>query len=145
VTPEDELAIRDLVARYADAVCRRDPDAWISNWAEDCEWDLGGGRVTRGRQSALDLWLSATERYPWVAQVVTTGIIEGSGDTATGRWYLLEFNHLPDGEGVLHLGHYTDAYVRTAEGWKFAKRALHMIYRGAMDPGVVVPLPAASS
>jgi ketosteroid isomerase-like protein len=40
---EDELAIRALVARYADAVCRRDPDAWAATWAEDCKWDLGGG------------------------------------------------------------------------------------------------------
>ncbi|MBV9204114.1 MAG: nuclear transport factor 2 family protein, partial [Actinobacteria bacterium] len=27
---QDELAIRALVARYADAACRRDPDAWAA-------------------------------------------------------------------------------------------------------------------
>ena len=38
---EDELAIRGLLARYGDAVCRRDPQAWIATWAPDCTWDLG--------------------------------------------------------------------------------------------------------
>ena len=31
----DELAIRELVARYADAVARRDDDAWAATWTED--------------------------------------------------------------------------------------------------------------
>ena len=41
----------------------------------------------------------------------------------------------------MHLGHYDDEYVRTPEGWQFASRTMHMLYRGAMDPGVVTPLP----
>ena len=55
---EDELAIRALVARYADAVCRRDPDAWAATWAEDCRWDLGGP-LASGRAETLDLWRTA--------------------------------------------------------------------------------------
>jgi hypothetical protein len=33
------------------------------------------------------------------------------------------------------------SYVRTPDGWRFASRTMHMLYRGAMDPGVVTPLP----
>jgi ketosteroid isomerase-like protein len=139
---EDELAIRALVARYADAVCRRDPDAWAATWAQDCRWDLGGGRVTNGRAQTLELWRTATAKYDWVGQVVTTGLVDIEGeDRARGSWYLIEFNNRAQGDGTLHLGHYDDEYVRTADGWRFASRAMHMIYRGAMDRGTVIPLP----
>jgi SnoaL-like domain len=127
VSAEDELAIRALVARYADAVCRRDPDAWAATWAEDCRWDLGGGRVVSGRAETLNLWRAAIEKV--------------EGDQARGWWYLIEFNQRAQGDGTLHLGHYDDEYVRTSDGWRFASRTMHMLYRGAMDPGIVVPLP----
>lgn len=134
--------MRALVARYADAVCRRDGEAWAATWAEDCRWDLGGGRVTDGREATLALWTSATARYPWVAQLVTSGTVELDGDAGRGSWWFLELNHLPDGEGRLHLGHYTDSYARSTEGWRFTSRCLHMVYRGHLDPGTVVPLGA---
>jgi uncharacterized protein (TIGR02246 family) len=140
-TADDELAIRNLVARYCDAVCRRDADAWAATWAEDCTWDLGGGRVVRGRQAALDLWTTAIARYPWVAQLAPTGMVEVLGDTARGTWWVLELNHLADGSGALHLGHYADEYRRTGQGWAFASRRFSMVYRGPLDPGTVVPLP----
>jgi ketosteroid isomerase-like protein len=141
VSAEDELAIRALVARYADAVCRRDPDAWAATWAQDCCWDLGGGRVVTGRAETLDLWRTAIAKYDWVGQVVTSGLVEVAGDRASGWWYIIEFNRRAQGDATLHLGHYDDKYVRTADGWQFASRTMHMLYRGAMDPGVVTPLP----
>jgi hypothetical protein len=141
-TADDELAVRNLVARYCDAVCRRDPAAWAATWAVDCTWDLGGGRVVRGRQAALDLWTSALVKYPWVAQLAPTGTVEITGDTGRGTWWVLELNHLKDGAGTLHLGHYDDEYRRTDEGWQFAARRFAMVYRGALDPGTVVPLPS---
>jgi SnoaL-like domain len=140
-TADDELAVRNLVARYSDAVCRRDPGAWASTWAADCTWDLGGGRVVRGRHAALELWTSALGKYPWVAQLAPTGTVEITGDTGRGRWWVLELNHLQGGTGALHLGHYDDEYRRTDEGWQFAVRRFTMVYRGPLDPGTVVPLP----
>jgi hypothetical protein len=140
-TADDELAVRNLVARYSDAVCRRDPAAWASTWAADCTWDLGGGRVVRGRQAALELWTSALGKYPWVAQLAPTGTVEITGGTGRGSWWVLELNHLQDGAGTLHLGHYDDEYRRTDEGWQFAFRRFTMVYRGPLDPGTVVPLP----
>lgn len=137
---EDELAIRTLLARYGDAVCRRDADAWIATWAPDCEWDLGGGRVTHGRDETLTLWRTSIAKYPWVAQLPASGFVEADGDGARGTWYVLELNHIADGTGVLHLGHYQDRYVRADDGWKFAARRFHLVYRGAMDAGTVRPL-----
>ncbi len=140
MTIEDDLEIRNLVSRYADAVCRRDPDQWIGTWAEDSRWELGGGRETVGREATLNLWTKAIARYPWVAQLVMNGIVEVDGDTASGSWYILELNHLENGDGVMHAGNYEDTYTRTTEGWRFASRRFHLVYKGAMDPGTVVPV-----
>jgi hypothetical protein len=143
VPVEDELAIRNLVARYADAASRRDPDAWVATWAADCVWDLGGGRVTRGHDETLALWRSSIAKYPWVVQVPTSGLVEEVAGEVRGTWYVLELNHLSDGSGIMHLGHYRDTYVNSNDRWRFARRRFHLIYRGAMDPGTVKPLDAA--
>ena len=140
VAVEDELAIRNLLARYGDAASRRDPDAWIATWAADCLWDLGGGRVTRGHEETLTLWRSSIAKYPWVVQVPASGLIEEVDGEVRGTWYVLELNHVADGSGVMHLGHYRDTYVKTDDGWRFATRRFQLVYRGAMDAGTVNPL-----
>ena len=107
LAPDDELAIRNLLARYGDAVCRRDAAGWVATWSADCTWDLGGGRVTHGRDETFALWQKSLAKYPW----------------------------------VMHLGHYDDTYVRDEGEWRFGVRRFHLVYRGAMDPGTVNPLP----
>lgn len=140
VAVEDELAIRNLVARYADAVVRRDPEAWVATWATDCVWDLGRGRITHGHEETLALWRTSIAKYPWVVQVPASGLIEEVDGEVRGTWYVIELNHLVDGSGVTHVGHYRDTYTETVDGWRFATRRFHLIYRGAMDPGTVKPL-----
>jgi hypothetical protein len=137
---EDELAIRNLVARYADAASRRDEAGWLATWSPDCTWDLGGGRVTEGLDETVTLWRNSIAKYPWVVQIPASGIVERVGGEARGTWYVLELNHVADGSGVMHLGHYRDSYVKYAGGWRFASRRFHLVYRGPMDPGVVKPL-----
>ena len=43
---EDEQSIHRLVSRYADAVNRRDEDAWRATWADDGVWYLPGRDAT---------------------------------------------------------------------------------------------------
>ncbi len=38
----DELALRELITRYADAVRRRDAAAWGDTWAAEGEWQIAG-------------------------------------------------------------------------------------------------------
>lgn len=136
----DELAIRSLLARYADAASRRDADAWIASWAPDCVWDLGGGRVTRGHDETLALWRTSIAKYPWVVQIPASGFLELRDGVVHGTWYVIEFSNLLDGTGVTHVGHYRDTYARVDDAWRFATRRFHLIYRGALDPGTVRPL-----
>jgi hypothetical protein len=141
LAPDDELAIRNLLARYGDAVCRRDAAGWVATWSADCTWDLGGGRVTHGRDETFALWQKSLAKYPWVAQLPASGTVAVIDGVVRGSWYVLELNHLADGSGVMHLGHYDDTYVRDEGEWRFGVRRFHLVYRGAMDPGTVNPLP----
>ena len=143
MSTDDVVAIQRLVADYADAVCRRDEAAWRATWAEDCVWELSGGRTSHGVDATVTLWRDAIAFYPWVAQVVTGCLVDVVSPTeATGRAYILELNNLLDGSGALHLGHYADRYTRRDGTWLFAQRSLHLLYRGPLDPGTVLPFPA---
>lgn len=141
----DELAIRQLVARYADAVNRRDETLWASTWDEAGVWMLPGREVS-GREAVVDLWRAAMGGFEFVAQLIYQGTIEINENRATGRWYLSE--HLrPAGTdaGRFTIGTYADEYVRHGDEWFFARRQYHVLYndegRGDMT-GIVTPLPA---
>ena len=128
-------AIADLVHRYADAVVRRDPDAWSATWAADAVWELGKGRRVEGRDAILELWNGAMDRFSAVVQNVVNGTCEldDEAGTGSGRWYILEHFRRADGEAGMLLAHYDDAYARTDDGWCFASRELVVQYQGPPD------------
>jgi len=145
MSADDVLAIQRVVADYADAVCRRDEAAWSATWAPDCVWELTDGRSSQGRPATVALWREALARYPWVAQVVTGCLVDVAdrAETATASTYILELNRLLDGSGALHLGQYSDTLARADGRWSFTSRRLHLLYRGPLDPGDVMPFPTA--
>ena len=100
-------------------------------------WLVTGATGMLGRELCGELLAQGED----VTGLGHAGLVEVDGDRGRGSWYLIEFNQRAQGDGTLHLGHYDDEYVRTPDGWRFASRAMHMLYRGAMDRGVVVPLP----
>ena len=142
---EDELAIRHLVAVYADAVNRRDEPLWASTWAEDGVWDLMGNEIT-GKDVVVDMWNKAMNGFDFVVQLVYQGTLEIDGASATGRWYLAE--HLrPQGSqsGRFNIGTYADKYRRVDGNWLFTRRTYNILYndegKGDMS-GMVIPMPA---
>jgi uncharacterized protein (TIGR02246 family) len=125
---QDEIDIRNLVSSYADAVCRRDKDAWAANWADDCLWVLPGMGETRGRDAVVQLWVSAMSRFPFVTQLVLNGLVRVDGDRAEGRWYLNEFIKIDGGGGMFNIGVYQDRYVKRSGRWSFAERHYTVLY-----------------
>jgi ketosteroid isomerase-like protein len=137
----DELAIQKLVARYADAVSRRDEKAWGATWAEDGEWLLGG-RTSKGRAAVVETWKTLMASLSFVVQTASGGLVEVAGDRGTGRWYVREYGKRADGAGSLILGVYHDDYVRAPEGWVFARRRFDFLYMGPNDlSGAAMPFP----
>jgi hypothetical protein len=86
-TVEDELAIRELVSLYADAVNRVDEEQWADTWTENAEWSLPMATV-EGKTQIVGLWVQAMSSFEFVAQLVYQGVVEIDGNKATGRWYL---------------------------------------------------------
>jgi len=73
--PADELAIRSLVARYVDAVYRRDEDDWAATWAEKASWSVMG-KVVTGRNQIVALWLQAMDLFSFVAMQIHSGTVK---------------------------------------------------------------------
>ena len=138
----DEQAIRDLVARYADAVNRRDESAWRDTWATEGKWDLRG-QLVEGRDAVVKLWATLMAGLPFVVQLVHSGTVTIAGDSGSGTWYLTELMRTADGGGRLSVGMYRDTYVRSNGEWRFLLRRYDLLYAGPPDlSGDVFPSPA---
>ncbi len=132
-TSADEAAIRDLLARYSDAVNRRDAEAWGETWAEDAVWRILHF-APEGREAIVALWKQLMSGFPFVVQMPSASLLTVSGDEATGRAYLTEHGKGPDGTALLTLGVYHDRFRRDADGqWRFTERRFHAIYSGPPD------------
>jgi hypothetical protein len=137
--PADIEAIRALVHRYADAVCRRDQDQWAATWADDSVWYLGQAEVA-GKTAIVDSWAKAMDRFVRVVHNALNGEVTAAGDAGSGRWYIMEHYHRADRTPGILLAAYDDTYVRTGAGWRFASRRLDVFYSGAPDlSGQFVP------
>lgn len=130
---EDERAIRELVARYCHAIADADDESWTDTWAEDGEW-IVLGRTVRGREAIVAHYRKLVEPVRWVVQIAQNGLIDVTGDTARGRWMILEWLQWEAGGGAQNVGQYRDRYRRGADGsWRFAQRDLRLLYLGPPD------------
>jgi uncharacterized protein (TIGR02246 family) len=130
--PADELAIRDLNARYIDAVNRHNKEDWAANWSESATWNLMGMEVA-GRDAIVELWTGAMGGFEFALMMLNSGTIEIDGDTATGRWYVTEHLKPVEGDANITLGVYDDQYVKEDGQWRFARRHYNVMYQGAAD------------
>jgi ketosteroid isomerase-like protein len=128
----DELAIRSLVARYADAVTQNDGRAWIETWAEDGRWFMGGS-ASEGHEKLLETWKTLMALFERVIQLPQHGLVELAGDRATGRWGVVELGRVKGGSPSFTLGSYHDAYRRVKTSWKFSERRFEFVYTGPPD------------
>lgn len=137
---EDRLAIRELIETYADAVILRDPDLWISVWADDAFWalpDYPGLEGFRGRDAILAGWLQGMDAYappsdrlPGMVYVATPGAIEVTGNHAIARVYTSEiFTDPGTGTELRVRGRYDDELARIGGAWKFTRREYRQIHQ----------------
>ena len=127
---EDELSIRDLANRYARMVDRRDWSEIPRVFTPDCELS-GQGYLMRGH-AELDAGLRKIDMFSATLHCVLNQVTCLDGDGGTGEFYCVA-NHIHERDGVqykLDMGiRYEDRYVRTADGWRLAKRVLNLIWQ----------------
>ena len=129
---EDEIALRNLMARYCDAVNRVDADAWIATWSEDAVWNLLGNPVG-GKDNILALWKQMISSFEFALMMPNSCLFDISGDTASGHWYLHEYTRDPEGNTSTVLSRYNDTYVKQNGQWLFQSRDYSFIYNGPGD------------
>jgi len=129
---EDEMGLRNLMARYADAVNRYDAGAWIGTWAEDGEWNLLGTPV-RGREAILTLWHQMMGGFEFALLLPSSSLFAVQGERASGHWYLHEYNRDREGRAGVNVSRYDDTYVRRDGEWLFQSRRYTFLYNGAPD------------
>jgi ketosteroid isomerase-like protein len=129
-----ECAIRQLHARYADAVWRQDADAFADCFCEDAVWRIAGTELVGRAAIAAGFagFVGAIERVlmTFRTPLVTLGELPG---TASARTYVSEQNKLRDGSAVMNIGVYHERFVDEGERWRFAWRHWEMIYHGPAD------------
>ena len=132
ISIEDDLQLRNLMARYTDAVMRRDVEAWTATWAEDATWNLLGNPVT-GRDNIVGLWQTMMQGFEFAALMPSSSLFEVDGDSASGHWYLHEYTRTVEGETATILSRYLDTYVRQDGQWLYQTREYNFIYNGPAD------------
>jgi hypothetical protein len=144
---DDEIdggPIRELVARYVEAVALFDVDLYRSVWAQDSTWVVDGRGSFHGPDAITELFVRLRSPQELAVQRVVSGRATTSGRAGRGRWIIHSLTRTA-GEGSELIGCYDDRYVHEDGAWRFVERAFHPLYRGeATLPGRVwAPPPRA--
>lgn len=120
----DRDAIRDLLARYTYNGDRGRVAELAACFADHGVLEYPGNRAQGPGAIAATLGSGGT-RNPvptFVRHHITNPLIEVVGDMATARSYFAVHSDI----GPDHSGTYDDKLVRTAEGWRFARRRVRV-------------------
>ncbi|MEZ5735947.1 MAG: nuclear transport factor 2 family protein [Novosphingobium sp.] len=127
-----ECAIRQLHARYVDAVWRKDMDAFGDCFAEDAEWRVAG-QVMRGRTEIVKAMGGAFQNYRRILMTFRTPILEVGDGVASGRTYVSENSQFADGRPFGPIGIYFERFVDEGDRWRFKWRLFQTNYAGPPD------------
>jgi hypothetical protein len=136
-----EAGIHALVARFVDALNRRDVPAFTALWAPTATWELPGQPVAEGRDAVGALMAAGVAAHEFQLQVQGNGVVDLRDHPVAGRWYVTEVARRADGVGSRLLACYHDTYEEGPEGWWFTARRLQVLYRedgpvtGTYSPG----------
>ena len=130
----DQQAVRDTIARFADAATHADFDAFASSWAADATWVIGGTegqpfeRRAAGVEDITALFRSLREEREYFIQFVTPGVVEVDGDVATARSLCSEAARGPGERYYRTTGTWTDTFRRSESGWVFTNRTYRYLW-----------------
>jgi hypothetical protein len=130
---EDQEAIRELIARYADAVDRHgDPRLLKPCFTKDAIWRCKGIGDWKGRDAVLrGLRRNGVVQLPWALHYMTQPVIRlaANGRSAKAHYYLWEvckFRLTEKHEPVSTMigGWYDSSFRKEAGVWRFSKTVL---------------------
>jgi hypothetical protein len=122
----DRIEIQELTARYNRAADATDPGALLALFTADATVEMTGGdapALYTGSELAQLVAPSEDQRV----HMTMDATVELDGDTATQECTLLLVTRSRR-RGLMGFftGRYSDELVRTPEGWRFARRVVHV-------------------
>jgi 3-phenylpropionate/cinnamic acid dioxygenase small subunit len=128
-----KLEITELLYRYATALDTRDWDLLGQVFAPEAVYTIGVHGDFTGPRAIGEKIASLIGGYEATQHLITNPVIELDGDTARAHCYLHAQHYLPDqrtGGNTYEMGGtYHDDLVRTADGWRIARRVLDVAWR----------------
>jgi uncharacterized protein (TIGR02246 family) len=140
----DELEIRSLVHRYADAASRRDPLGVASTFTNDGEWHAPELGRHKGRDAMLTFFSAMLGGWNVFLQGLQSGVVvldAADADRATGRWFVQEVGQRVEGTNLTIAGVYHDEYRRDAGAWLINRRRYDPLLRSVDGTVTVLPFP----
>ena len=129
----DENAIRGLIASYSDAVTHLDATRAAAIFTEDGIVSVVGVE-TAGRATIEEGIGQSFAAFAMLQLVAHGGMIALNGDRATARWSVVEIGVRKGAQDLnVMLGRYEDQLVRTAEGWRCARRSYTLAGRSLIE------------
>lgn len=137
MTPEfiaAECGIRQLYARFVDAVWRKDDADFANLITEDAEWKIAtlhfkGHEEVRGAFAKL---LGACERVQFIPGPTLIDLAP-DGLTAIGRTNCTELAKLASGGQGMNIGVYHDRFAKVGDQWRFRIKHFSLQYSGPVD------------
>ena len=128
-----EAGIRQLHARYAEAVWRKDLQCFGDCFAEQAEWRIAG-MVLKGRAEIVEAFAGIIADARRVFMSFETPILSIEGTSrASGRTMVSEQSRWLDGRTNLMLGRYFEHFVHEEGRWRFGWRLYQVLYTGPHD------------
>lgn len=134
---EAEFAVRQLHARYGDAVWRQDAEGFAALFAEDAVWRIAGTELV-GRAAIRTGFVQFMAILERTLMTFRTPIVAIAVDgEVSARTYVTEQNKYRDGTAVSTIGVYYERFVwedgQGGRALRFAWRHWQMYYYGPAD------------
>jgi ketosteroid isomerase-like protein len=127
-----EADIRQLHARYVDAVWRQDVESFGACFANDAEWRIAG-QVLRGRADISQFMAEAFKSYRRILMLFRTPLLDIANGEVTARTYVSEQSILKNGDAFGPIGIYYERFVLEDGAWRFGWRLFQTQYAGPPD------------
>ncbi|WP_067693622.1 nuclear transport factor 2 family protein [Nocardia jejuensis] len=125
---EDLLEIQQVLARYAVTITKGDIAGLLAVFTPDGSYSAFGDTYT------LDLFPELVAAAPKGLFLTGLPVLDIDGDTAEGTQPLC---FVDQSTHDMRIGYYTDALVRTEDGWRIRTRRMTFIRRsGVHDSGI---------
>ncbi|MFA7602066.1 MAG: nuclear transport factor 2 family protein [Novosphingobium sp.] len=127
-----EFGIRQLHARCADAVWRKDASAFADCFAEHGVWKVAGLRLA-GREAVAEGFAGLTAMNQRILMRFATPIVSIDAEGVSARTHVVEHVKRNDGSGMTSIGIYFERFVEVGGAWQFTWRHFDFCYFGPPD------------